>query len=328
MVEAATTLALPYPEAAVVAEDTLADQVLVARVRAARAAAVLGGCCCSHIGAVEGLATRHERLAVVWIDAHGDLNTPETSPSGNEWGMPLRMILDGGAVEPADVALRRCARPRPAGASSSSSRAGCTPASDAVERALERRRCRLRRHRRRRARRGRGAVLDARPRRHLGGRRRSSSCAGSPRTRPVAGAGLPASSPTRANVEPPRGSAPARGPVTARPRGAGLRSRAYGGHPHRRLDRAEGVAPGRRRGPEAPEHLPVLRVPLPRRRARPAPRRLPAVRPPFPGRCARADRAARRSGTRSSRRKPTCAPPIRSGSSTSGRTRSGWPRPS
>ena len=31
---------------------------------------------------------------VVWFDAHGDLNTPETSPSGQLWGMPLRMLLD------------------------------------------------------------------------------------------------------------------------------------------------------------------------------------------------------------------------------------------
>jgi arginase len=57
------------------------------------------------VGAVEGLAARHGRLAVVWIDAHGDLNTPETSPSGNEWGMPLRMIIESGAVEARDVAL-------------------------------------------------------------------------------------------------------------------------------------------------------------------------------------------------------------------------------
>ncbi len=33
------------------------------------------------------------------------LNTPETSPSGNLWGMPFRMILDGGAVASADAAL-------------------------------------------------------------------------------------------------------------------------------------------------------------------------------------------------------------------------------
>jgi arginase len=57
------------------------------------------------VGAVEGLAARHERLGVIWFDAHGDLNTPESSPSGNEWGMPLRMIIDGGAVAAEDVAL-------------------------------------------------------------------------------------------------------------------------------------------------------------------------------------------------------------------------------
>ena len=47
---------------------------------------MLGGCCCSHIGAVEGLAARHDRLGVIWFDAHGDLNTPETSPSGQRVG--------------------------------------------------------------------------------------------------------------------------------------------------------------------------------------------------------------------------------------------------
>ena len=38
---------------------------------------VLGGCCCAHVGAIRGLAARAGRLAVVWFDAHGDLNTPE-----------------------------------------------------------------------------------------------------------------------------------------------------------------------------------------------------------------------------------------------------------
>jgi arginase len=104
MAEAAG-LDLPYPEAVVVAEDTLNDQVLVLASELPERPLVLGGCCCSHVGAVEGLATRHDRLAVVWVDAHGDLNTPESSPSGNEWGMPLRMILDSGAVDPKDVAL-------------------------------------------------------------------------------------------------------------------------------------------------------------------------------------------------------------------------------
>jgi arginase len=105
MVQGAVELALPYPEASVVAEATLADQVLVLATELPERPLIMGGCCCSHIGAVEGLATRYERLAVVWVDAHGDLNTPETSPSGDEWGMPLRMIIDGGAVDPQDVAL-------------------------------------------------------------------------------------------------------------------------------------------------------------------------------------------------------------------------------
>jgi arginase len=104
MIEAAR-LPLDYPEAAVVEEETLEAQIdAMARDLPARPL-VLGGCCCSHVGAVEGLAARHGRLGVVWFDAHGDLNTPETSPSGNAWGMPLRMIIDRAAVDARDVAL-------------------------------------------------------------------------------------------------------------------------------------------------------------------------------------------------------------------------------
>ncbi|HVP74888.1 MAG TPA: arginase family protein [Gaiellaceae bacterium] len=104
MVEAAS-LPLDYPEASVVEEDSLLMQTLAVASDLPLRPLVLGGCCCSHIGAVEGLAARHDRLGVVWLDAHGDLNTPETSPSGNQWGMPLRMLIDGGAVDAQDVAL-------------------------------------------------------------------------------------------------------------------------------------------------------------------------------------------------------------------------------
>jgi arginase family enzyme len=104
MAEAAH-LALPYPEAAVVTEDTLAMQSLEIASDLPERPLVLGGCCCAHVGAVEALSARHDRLALVWVDAHGDLNTPQTSPSGNLWGMPLRMLVDSGAVAPADVAL-------------------------------------------------------------------------------------------------------------------------------------------------------------------------------------------------------------------------------
>jgi arginase family enzyme len=104
MIESAW-LPLDYPEAAVVEEETLHAQTLAVAADLPMRPLVLGGCCCAHVGAVAGLAARHERLGIVWFDAHGDLNTPETSPSGNEWGMPLRMILDAGAVDPEDVAL-------------------------------------------------------------------------------------------------------------------------------------------------------------------------------------------------------------------------------
>ncbi len=98
-------LPLPYPETAIVAKDSLAEQTEELAAVLPERPLVLGGCCCAHVGAVRGLAGRVDRLAVVWIDAHGDLNTPQTSPSGNLWGMPLRMLLDDGVVTPEDVAL-------------------------------------------------------------------------------------------------------------------------------------------------------------------------------------------------------------------------------
>jgi len=134
MAEAAS-LPLPYPETAVIAEDTLGEQTLALASELPERPLVLGGCCCSHVGAVEGLAARHERLALVWLDAHGDLNTPETSPSGNAWGMPLRMILDAGAVRPRDVALVGARNLDPPEVEFIAE-AGIATGDDAVERAL------------------------------------------------------------------------------------------------------------------------------------------------------------------------------------------------
>jgi arginase len=102
---AAAWLELPYPEVGVIEEASLAEQSVALAAELPGRPLVLGGCCCSHVGAVEGLAAREETLAIVWIDAHGDLNTPASSPSGNQWGMPLRMLIDGGSVLPENVAL-------------------------------------------------------------------------------------------------------------------------------------------------------------------------------------------------------------------------------
>jgi len=104
MAEAAA-MGLPYPEALVVAEDSLDAQSAALATGIPARPLVVGGCCCAHVGTIRGLAARHGRLAVIWLDAHGDLNTPETSPSGNLWGMPLRLAIDEGSVRAADVAL-------------------------------------------------------------------------------------------------------------------------------------------------------------------------------------------------------------------------------
>lgn len=54
---------------------------------------VLGGDHSIAIGTVAGLADHYRNLGIIWFDAHADLNTVETSPSGNIHGMPLAVCL-------------------------------------------------------------------------------------------------------------------------------------------------------------------------------------------------------------------------------------------
>src|SRR5215210_3645062 len=62
---------------------------------------VLGGDHSVAIGTVSGVASfqrqRDETVGLIWFDAHADMNTPETSPSGNIHGMPLAVLLGYGA---------------------------------------------------------------------------------------------------------------------------------------------------------------------------------------------------------------------------------------
>jgi arginase len=68
---------------------------------------VIGGDHSVAAGTVSGVAEFHRRqnakIGLIWIDAHGDLNTPETSPSGNVHGMPLAAILGLGPPELANI---------------------------------------------------------------------------------------------------------------------------------------------------------------------------------------------------------------------------------
>jgi arginase len=59
---------------------------------------MLGGDCTTHAGTMAALkrATPGSRLAIAWFDAHGDFNIPETTPSGNVWGMPFAMLCGRG----------------------------------------------------------------------------------------------------------------------------------------------------------------------------------------------------------------------------------------
>jgi arginase len=54
---------------------------------------VLGGDHSIAMGSVAGLLDVWGDVGVLWIDAHGDINTPETSPSGNVHGMPVAVLL-------------------------------------------------------------------------------------------------------------------------------------------------------------------------------------------------------------------------------------------
>ncbi|MEM7585933.1 MAG: arginase [Acidobacteriota bacterium] len=58
----------------------------------------LGGDHSTAMGTV-GAASHERRTGVLWIDAHGDFNTPETSPSGNIHGMPLAALTGNGIPE-------------------------------------------------------------------------------------------------------------------------------------------------------------------------------------------------------------------------------------
>ncbi len=64
---------------------------------------VIGGDHSIAIGTIAGIASfcrkKNKTLGVLWVDAHGDMNTAETSPSGNIHGMPLAVSVGLGALE-------------------------------------------------------------------------------------------------------------------------------------------------------------------------------------------------------------------------------------
>ena len=91
----------------ITATCTKEAELVVKTLEAGKVPIVLGGDHSIAAGTVAGVAEffrrRSERIGLVWIDAHADINTPETSPSGNVHGMPLAAILGMGPPELANI---------------------------------------------------------------------------------------------------------------------------------------------------------------------------------------------------------------------------------
>ncbi len=68
---------------------------------------VLGGDHSVAAGTVAGVAEfyrrQNQKIGLIWIDAHSDINTPETSPSGNVHGMPLAALMGLGPAELSNI---------------------------------------------------------------------------------------------------------------------------------------------------------------------------------------------------------------------------------
>ncbi|MBC7923505.1 MAG: arginase family protein [Ferruginibacter sp.] len=101
-----STLEVPLTEAALTARhgiggyQPLVDQfaattALLAQQQPGRLL-LLAGDCAAEIAPVAYFNQRYDgQLTVLWLDAHADLNTPASSPSGHFHGMPLRLLLEG-----------------------------------------------------------------------------------------------------------------------------------------------------------------------------------------------------------------------------------------
>jgi arginase len=85
-------------------------ETVVKTLEATKVPLVLGGDHSVAAGTVAGVAEfyrqqrrQDQRIGLIWIDAHADINTPETSPSGNVHGMPLAAIMGLGPAELANI---------------------------------------------------------------------------------------------------------------------------------------------------------------------------------------------------------------------------------
>ncbi len=91
----------------ITATCTRLGEAVVKALEADMTPLVLGGDHSVAVGTISGVAEFHrrkeQRVGLIWIDAHSDINTPETSPSGNVHGMPLAAVMGLGPPELAGI---------------------------------------------------------------------------------------------------------------------------------------------------------------------------------------------------------------------------------
>ena len=88
----AETIWPALPAGPVPGRMTLLYQAVADAVERTARPLLLSGDCPTALGAVAGLQRRYRDVAVVWLDAHGDFNTPAITVSGYLGGMPLAML--------------------------------------------------------------------------------------------------------------------------------------------------------------------------------------------------------------------------------------------
>ena len=87
----------------ITATCTKSADLVLKTLEAGKIPLVLGGDHSVAAGTVAGVAEfyrrQNQKIGLIWIDAHSDMNTPESSPSGNVHGMPLAAIMGLGPAE-------------------------------------------------------------------------------------------------------------------------------------------------------------------------------------------------------------------------------------
>jgi len=89
---AAATIDPPLPDGTVPGRVTVLHRAVADAVAGADRPLLLSGDCLAGLAVAAGLQRRHREIAVVWLDAHGDFNTPAITVSGYLAGMPVAML--------------------------------------------------------------------------------------------------------------------------------------------------------------------------------------------------------------------------------------------